>query len=254
MKFCPAHREDISRYYRHTYIKLQEFGDQLFFIEQVEANRIIGTHESGEKFCIYMSDDTPYEMEYMLPHKSFFQYGDKAVQLCRVPAKQYLRGLAPSNTQVLYIGTDGKPKQIELDFPLLKAYVQKAEWPKLSAAVEMADKSSVAMNSRMMYMRGNKHLYIDFVPVAFVNINQKRLEVKKPIFTDEVKDLLKSTGEDGVWSVIPWVAPTKKKEDVEKMKQDDLKKALLAKHPVKVAMAEAVPHPMWNVYDGGEVA
>lgn len=241
MKFCPANREDISRYYRQTYIKLLEFGDQLFFVEQVESNRIVGQHESGEKFCIYMSDETPYEMEYMLPHKSFFQYGDKAVQLSRVPAKQYLRGLAPSNTQVLYQGTDGKPKQLELSFELLKAYVQKAEWPTINAAVDM-DKASVAMNSRMMYMKGNRHLYIDFVPVALVNVALRRFEVKKPIFTDEVKDLIKSTGEEATWSVIPWIPPVKKKEDVEKLKQDELKKELLKKHPVKMAMAIPALH------------
>ena len=42
MLFTPEQREDISRYYRHTYVKFPMRGDELFYIQSVEAFKITG--------------------------------------------------------------------------------------------------------------------------------------------------------------------------------------------------------------------
>lgn len=240
MQFCPKNREDISRYFRNSYIKLHEFGDQLFFIEGVENTRIVGQHESGEKFCIYLNDETPYEMDYILPHKSFFQYQDHAVLLCRIPAKQYLRGLASSNTSLSYLDPGGKPKGHDLSFEILRAFVNKGEWPSLTAAWGIQNQYSVALSSRMMLNRQNRQLYIDFMPVATINAAQRRIDVKKALFLDEVNDLLASTEEAQKWEVKVYTPPPKK----EKTKTEDLLKEMGA--PTLKKMPPGIMPPQFN--------
>lgn len=236
MQFCPKNREDISRYFRNSFIKLHEFGEQLFHIEGVEPTRITGTHESGEKFCIYLNDETPYEMDYILPHKSFFQYKEYAVLLCRVPAKQYLRGLAGGNTSLHYIDQAGKPRAFDLGFEILKAFVNKGEWPTLTAAWNNPAVHSVALSPRMMLNKSTRQLYIDFTPIATINPGQQRIDVKKGLFMDEVIDLLATTNESKHWEVKLYVPPPKK----EKTKTEDLLKEMGMKKPPIIA-------PQFNV-------
>lgn len=230
MQFCPKNREDISRYFRHTFVKLQEFGEQLFFIESVEQLKITGTHESGEKFCIYLNDETPYEMDYILPHKSFFQHNADAVLLCRMPAKQYMRGLSPSNTTMQYLDLGGKLRAIDLDFTSLKAFVNKAKWLTLSEAIEVQGKNTVALSSRMMYHKGLMKLYVDFTAVAAVNPKGGRIDVVKPVFYDEVMDLLRAMGEEGKWTVNKVVPKVKTPKEISEAER---KEALLKKYPHK---------------------
>lgn len=233
MQFCPKNRDDIIRYYRNSYIKLREFQDQLFFIEGVDTNKIIGTHESGEKFLIYMNDDTPYEVDYILPHKSFFQFQKVAVQLQRIPAKQYIRGLAESNTLLTYLDAGGKTRQLPLEFQALKAFVNKPEWPTLTQACEKAECTSVALSSRMMLNKVNRQLCVDFLPVATVIKERRRVEVKKMLFFDEVQALIKNMAGD-VWEIKEWVAPPKK----EKTSTEDLLREMGAPGKAKVTAAD----------------
>src|SRR5687767_7922141 len=105
MLFLPSNVDDINRYYRNTYVKFKETGDRLMYISDVNSHRIVGQADTGgdgppEEFVIYLSEAHPYEIDYVLPHKSFFQAADKAVLLSRIPAKQYQRGISQHNTSL----------------------------------------------------------------------------------------------------------------------------------------------------------
>lgn len=206
MIFSPATRQDIMKYFQGTYVKFREEGDKLFLIEQIEAYRILGKCENGEQFCLYMNNETPYEMEYILPHKSYFQFGPNAVLLTRVPAQQYFRGLCASNTNLSYMGPGGV-KAMQLDFEALKHYVNKQKTFTVGSAIGASECATCVLTSRMMLNRGNKQIYIDFTPVAKVQPSRSAITMLKPIFFDEVQDMLKSTESDKIWKLERDVPP-----------------------------------------------
>lgn len=191
MLFIPSNREDILKYYKNTYVKFKETGDTLYFIEHVYEDRIVGTSENGQPFTLYMDDEHPYELEYVLPQKSFFQYGEHAAMLRRIPARQYYRGVSPDNTQIMYLAA-GTVRKFDLGFGTISAFVNKKQFFSLSQARKSPNYSCV-LSPRMMYQRTNRGLYMDFVQIGTVYANEVRLS--KPIFKTEVEDLMKQTGD-----------------------------------------------------------
>ena len=195
MLFVPSVRSDIQKYYMNTFLKFKETGDLLLYLTGVDNYSITGQVEDGRDFKLYMAEDTPYEVDYILPHKSFFQYGQHAVMLQRIPAKQYFRGISPENTSVTYKKPGQEiPSPLPLSFEILKAFVQKQKFLKLSEALT-ADLSSCVLGSRMMYMRANKTIYIDFHPVAKLASNNKHIVMYAPIFQEDIKEFLNLTQE-----------------------------------------------------------
>lgn len=201
MKFVPSNRDDIIRYFRGTYIKLKERGDELFFIENVDSLRVTGKHETGEQFVLYMDETTPYTVEYVLPHKSFFQNGNDAVLLERLPQKQYQRGLSEANTGLKYMTSAGQVKPVGLSFGILKKFVSKQPFYTLLKAINHPTAITCVLNSRMMYHKAKKEIYIDFLPVAKVNAAKLTVTMIKPIFMEEINEFLKHSGESNTFKV-----------------------------------------------------
>lgn len=234
MLFAPKYRDDLVRYYRGTYVKLKEFQDELFFLEEISSTSVKGTHENGDRFIIYLNDETPYEVDYILPHKSFFQMGPNAVLLTRVPAKQYFRGLCEANTSLSYMeASTGRPVNMALDFTALKAFVNKPKFPSLTEAMSNELLSTVALSPRMMLRRTHRHIYIDFVPVAKVNPKTNTVQVTDAIFWDEVDQVLAARGDKPTWKLEMYMPQPKSKPDdlVAELKKTDQAtlKATLAK-------------------------
>jgi hypothetical protein len=200
MLFTPANREDISKYYRNSWLKLKETGDLLFYVKNVESNAVTGQVEDGRDFKLYLAEEEPYEVDYILPHKSFFQYEKDAMMLQRIPAKQYHRGVTAENTAFFFRKHGEALGQLPPDFQLLKAFVQKQKFFTLSEAIE-AKVNSAALSPRMMYMRESKLIHIDFLPVARVQVGNK-IRMVAPIFQEEVMDFLKSTQEDNKFNIV----------------------------------------------------
>lgn len=207
MLFSSENWDDIRKYYLNTYIKIKEAGDELFFINRVDRAQVSGIVENGGEFVIYLDDANPYEIDYVLPHKSYFQLDKDAVQLYRSPAKQYQRGLNTSNTKVVRLNRAGEQESLSeggLDFKVLKAFVEKQPFRTLAQAI---DKNAPVANSfvlspRMMFHRVTKGLYIDFVRVANVHTGDRTITMIHPVFTDEVKTLLKQNNETELFKVL----------------------------------------------------
>jgi hypothetical protein len=196
MKFAPANRDDINKYYRNCYVKFKEFGDLLFFIKEVSAAKVMGQVEDGREFHLHISQEHPYDVEFILPRKSFFQYNGRAMLLQRHPARQYHRGICGENTSINFKapGANGQIHGHGMDFSVLRAYVNKPQFPKLSDAIRMEDES-VALDRRMMYMRSTHQIHVDFVPVARVNVKASTIRMLCPIFQEDVEDLLRNNEE-----------------------------------------------------------
>lgn len=201
MQFTPSNREDINKYYRHSFLKFKETGDLLYYIQSVDTNAVTGTTEDGRDFKLYLAEEEPYEVNYILPHKSFFQFGAHACMLQRVPAKQYHRGITQENTSITYRDTDGTSGKLPLGFEVLGAFTKKQKFFSLSEAVKATDIISAVLAPRMMYMKNNKQVFIDFIPVARVAGATKTITMLNPIFTEEIQDYLKTTQEDKMFTI-----------------------------------------------------
>jgi hypothetical protein len=164
---------------------------------------VSGTIEDGRDFKLYLAEEEPYEVNYILPHKSFFQFGEHACMLQRVPAKQYHRGITAENTSISYRGAEGGLNgKVPLGFEVLKAFVQKQKFSTLSEAAKDDTKQSAALSQRMMFMRSNRQVFVDFVPVARVAMSEKKITMLNPVFTEEIQDFLKTTQEDEMFNIV----------------------------------------------------
>ena len=194
MIFSPEYAEDIRRYYRNTYVKFKETGDTLFFIKDSNAHCAYGVNEDEVPFELYYSDEFPYEVDYVLPNKAYFQLGSNACLLQRRPAKQYQRGICSENVQVKSLGGTGALVPKGLSFEILKAFVTKQAYYSFTAALSNKEKfSSYALSSRMAYSTKAKHIFIDDVAVASVDTKTKTINNPHSIFLPELSALVQGT-------------------------------------------------------------
>lgn len=193
MMFVPMYAEDISKYYRHTYVKFKETGDTLYYIRDVNHRMIRGTDQDGTEFELYLSDDHPYEVDYVLPNKSFFQLAKSACLLQRIPAKQYRRGLCSENTRITRIGKTGNLVSLDLSFDVLKAFVSKQTFPSLATVLMKKAPVSVALSPRFAYVPEIGAILADLNIVAYVDKKEKKIKMVHQIFKPEVQELAKNT-------------------------------------------------------------
>lgn len=192
MLFKSSNHEEISRYYRGTFVKFHEFGDQLFSIMHVNSEGVTGQLASGDDFILHLNDDVPYEVDYLLPHKSFFQNGKAAVLLQRVPARQYRRGVCSDNTRMTELTTGGQTKNIAVNFSTLGAFVSKATFPTMSEALANKKRMrSVALSPRVAYVPDNCTFYIDLKAVG-VYVND-HVECFNKLFVPEIAKVAASS-------------------------------------------------------------
>ena len=194
MIFKSTNFDDINRYYKATYVKFKETGDKLFYIRNVSPTSVTGCDEDGTEFELFLNDEYPYEVDYILPRKSFFQMGKRACLLQRIPAKQYQRGLSNSNTRVNALGKTGSVNAVELTFDVLTEFVNKQAFPSLSKAVlNKAKDHSVVLSPRFAYVPDMKAIFADAILVAEVNPEDKLVVVRHPIFKPELLELAADT-------------------------------------------------------------
>ena len=206
MQFSSENYQDISKYYNNTFIKIKETGDLLYLINHVSRTDVRGVCETGAEFIIYLDNDNPYEIDYVLPHKSYFQFGKDAHMLYRQPAKQYQRGLNGQNTNIVRLSKDGKFEPVKLEFALLKAFVSKQPFFSLSDATGKGKgpdgtNHSYVLTPRLVYSRTTKTLYIDMLPIATVDVATKIISFVYPIFKQEVAAFLQQSGEQNIFKL-----------------------------------------------------
>jgi len=194
MQFNTYNFEDISRYYRNTYVKFKETGDTLFYIRDVRPDVVRGTDEDGTEFELYLNDDHPYEVDYVLPNKSYFQYAKRACMLQRIPAKQYRRGICSENVRISSLTKTGGVGNIEVGFDALKAFVSKQAFPNISTVLLQKSKPiSVALSPRFAFIPDLGYIFCDQLAVATVDKKAKTVVVLKDVFLPEITKLLENS-------------------------------------------------------------
>lgn len=191
MIFNQSNRQDIERYYRNCYVKFPETGERLHYIRELTRTSVLGVDDEDNEFELFLSDEFPYQVDYVLPRKSYFQMGKNAHLLYRIPAKQYQRGLSESNTVIEQLRKDGSAEQVGISFPLLKAYVEKQQFPTFEAAITNKEGNySVALSARFALAPAARQLCLDGVVVAMVKPLQKRVICQYPLLRPEVEEVV----------------------------------------------------------------
>ena len=194
MIFLSSNAEDIGRYYRNTYVKFKEMGDKLFFIRRVDAYSVQGCDEDGTEFELFLNDEHPYEVDYILPRKSFFQLGKRAALLQRIPAKQYQRGISNGNTAITSLNADGGVAKHEVGFETLKQFVNKQQYLSLDDAIKNKDRNiSVVLNPRFAYVPKAGYIFVDTKAIARLDKKEKTFVVLHPVFKNDVERLVQGS-------------------------------------------------------------
>lgn len=102
--------EDVKKYFEKTYVKFPALtGDTLWFIDRVTPEEMevssINKKEENIEYCIDLT--TGYEMDFVFPKKTVYQYGDTAALLQRVPARQWKKGMCKANTGFSVLSENG---------------------------------------------------------------------------------------------------------------------------------------------------
>ncbi|MFZ2190121.1 MAG: hypothetical protein WAV48_05035 [Candidatus Magasanikiibacteriota bacterium] len=191
MLFIPENRDDINRYYRGTFVKFRETGDALFYVKHVGEDKVSGTGSDGTPFELLLHADFPYEVDYILPKKSFFQYGPYACLLQRIPAKQYQRGISEANTLVQMLGNGNGV--VSLTFETLQAFVAKQAFLSLSQALEEKDKTSVVLSPRLGLVCATRKIFADMKAIGQVKLKENKIQSYHKIFKPELEQLALGT-------------------------------------------------------------
>lgn len=192
MKFCSENASDIEKYFRNSYMKFPEFaGDLVHFVERVHNDRVTGHfYKDGEKtqfqFDLYPDGEGPVpEVEYILPTKSWFQHGEDAYFLYRLPARQYKKGITSENTAIIRLtGSGDKLSPCSIQYELIAAYVAKPAFPTLSA-IAGTKFNSHALGPRIAVNKVGR-IYIDTLHVATVDWTKRRVQMHEALFSPEV--------------------------------------------------------------------
>lgn len=194
MIFTPSVSDDINRYYKNTYVKFKETGEKLFYIKSVSNSIVTGMDEEGNAFELWLSEEHPYEVDFSLPRKSYFQYKDRALILERIPAKQYQRGVSEANTKMYGLGREGQWQNFGINFETLGAFVTKQKFFSLEEVLK-AEKGmkSMALSPRFAVSLGDLVVYVDTFAVAKLSKKGKALIILQKLFSNELSEFAKTS-------------------------------------------------------------
>jgi len=186
MFFQQSNYGDIDKYFRNTFIKLKEFGDELFYVGGVSPSCVTGKDQSGEDFELILSDSLPYEVDYVLPSRAIFQSGNRVSMLSRIPARQYKRGLCADNTQLVDV-FNGEALPINMES--LTGFVNKPRYTTFEEILKGKTPKSVALNSRFSFHSADLSIRCDLRPVGLIDRPNRKIKVNS-LFLPEIKSLV----------------------------------------------------------------
>jgi hypothetical protein len=165
MLFVPSTVGDIAKYYKNSYVKLKEFGDEFFKITKISSNAVEFVRANGDIGEIALDEDVPYDLEFTLPHKSYYQVGKRASLLCRIPARQYHRGVTPENCTILGLSAEGNFSAQTINFLNLFNFANKPAFPSITDGLRLKSMVSCAFSPRFA-ASANNAVWVDNVHIG----------------------------------------------------------------------------------------
>lgn len=184
--------EDVDKYYRHTYIKYKDFGDTLLKIYSVSPNGVNLVDLSGvEYYFDFESGD--YQLDYILPKRTSFQYKSHAVHLSRIPARMWKKGLCDKNTYMRFLRDTGNWTALPLDLETISGFIHKPVYPSLTDALHNFKTdlwSSAALSPRISICKLKNFIYVDTLRVGSFKRTSK-VVVSNPLLKEELLSVFK---------------------------------------------------------------
>lgn len=193
MIFNRQNYEDIKKYYGQTWVKFPKLtGDTLWFIERVGTDYLEVLSDEKEEALIDLNKG--YEVDYVMPGKAVYQYGEYAAYLSRVPARMWKKGMSSANTQFRIL-TAAKWTPKSFDINIIKGFVNKPAYmdPYLAVAQLRKEGSleSAAISPRISINKMGS-LYIDEVLIGKLDF-AKNLITTREIYKSNLEVLFNNT-------------------------------------------------------------
>lgn len=186
----PNNWMDGEKYFSGCFIKVKEYGDTLVRVDKVTPEALWGVDAHGENICIEIdgkeTGQVGYDLDYVIPKKSYFQYGARAVLLKRIPARMWKKGLNKQNTALSCLTEEGGFSNVSLNFDVLQAYVSKKTFGSLHDLQEL---ESVALSPRIAVACEGR-VFIDQTAIGTYYDKRNVIAVKK-MFVPEITKLVK---------------------------------------------------------------
>lgn len=183
--------EDVRKYYEKTFVKFPVLtNDQLWFIDRVTSDLIEVRATNGDEAAIDLSKG--YEMDFVIPKKTVYQYGECAVMLSRIPARQWKKGMCKANTSFQILTTNGWTNG-SFDAGIIEGFINKPSYFSPYEAFEKFEQSpelqSAALTPRIS-MTAKGAIYIDEVMIGkFQQLKAGPQLAVKNIFVPEMVKL-----------------------------------------------------------------
>lgn len=169
MELLPSNSQDIRKYYCDSYVKLKEFGDQLFYITKVGNDAVFFNDKDRQEGVIYLHEQEPYTLLPSMPNKTMYQIGAFAYSMNRFPARQYSRGISTTNCRIFKLSPYGW-EAVEVNFSTLNGYVDKPAFP-TALDITNGHYASVALSNRFaLSMSGG--IFCDQLQIGTYNIDR----------------------------------------------------------------------------------
>lgn len=199
MQLISDNWQDINKYYCDSYVKFpNEYGDKLFYVYKVRPDGILFKDDKGEEGILNLANDVPYDLNFILPHKTMFQKGQYCYLLQRIPAKQYHRGITSENCAFHYL-SGGVWRQSDFSWSLLNAYTNKPLFRSITEVVQNPKGFDSEALSRRFAIGGPK-LFCDTINIGRVDA-KKSIVYVLDLFKLEVEGLLDRTGAAATFKV-----------------------------------------------------
>lgn len=171
--------EDVKKYYHNTFVKFKETGDVVWYVDRVDPERMLVTNSQGEEAGIWLPDG--YQIDYVMPGRAVYQYGQNAVMLSRIPARQWKKGMCKANTAFHFLTWDGIWTSNPFDIKVIESFVNKPGYYNVDLAINDMKNgtiASAALTHRISICK-NHRVFVDQLLVAKVDPIKKELIARK---------------------------------------------------------------------------
>ena len=181
--------KDVQRYYQGTFVKFRGEDDKVFKITNVDPNQVVAQDSSGEQ--VYVDLSRPYNLDYVIPKKAVYQFGDNAAFLSRIPARMWRKGMDEKNTRIHTCTDIGTWQGVELKHATIEGFVNKPGYfdyvDARSQFLNGTSLKSAALSPRVLVTRKGQ-VFIDQVVVGRIEFDKNILSVKD-IFSSDITPL-----------------------------------------------------------------
>lgn len=190
---------DIQKYYDGTFIKIKEEGEVILKVRKVRPEGIELQNDKGEDILIHLRDDSPYDLSFILPHKTVYQVDDKCWAMSRRPMKQYQRGICEQNIAI-HVLNSGAWYRKDASFATLAPFVTKQPFQTLLVASKSKTMKSMALSSRFSVDFTTGSVFCDLSIVGSFDKAKKILTIN-PLFVADINQILVDMGEADIFTV-----------------------------------------------------